>query len=127
MEAGFDAPAGTIELQPTGGVESFGWEAGQEAHLLGLATLDFAAQPGRLANQWKADLLCAERAALEKAGFLAALIALAAAGESGALGADFPRTAAGGVNGCCGLREKRRRVAPPPSVRCCGALWVGCL
>ena len=58
MEPVFDATkSGPIEFQPLLGLELGRLGAGEKSDVLVLAALGLAEQPGRLAHQWKANLL----------------------------------------------------------------------
>ena len=74
MQPIFDAPALAVELQPAGGVEPLRRRAAEQVHGFRLPRAHLAVQHGRLRRGRKANLLRADCLALQRAGFLPALI-----------------------------------------------------
>lgn len=102
-----------------------GGRLSQERHGFGLLAFDFAPQQGTLGGQREAGLLRSEGSALERAGFVAAFVAFAGAGQRRAFGAHFLRPARL-ASALGSLREKRQPAVPERAVRWSPAPSAGC-
>jgi len=126
MEARLNVPMAAVEIEPPGGIEAFGWQAGQQRHGFGLLGLDFAPQKRGLGREGEAGLLGSDGSALEDASFEPALVAFAAAGASAAQSAIFALTS-GVSSGCWRFREKRLPAVGARGVRYFSERPAGCL
>jgi len=125
VKTGFDTPCGAIEREPIEGVETLCGPAGDKGYGFRAAAFDFSPQEGALGGAGEVRVLRGEGSALKNARFLAAFIALARAGLSLALGADFRRLG-GLLWGSEWLREKRPPGAAALCVRYFVGRWTGC-
>jgi len=83
VEAAFDAPGLTVELEPACGVEACWFHTGNEADFLWRVALEMATEAGGLGGEGKGDLFGGDGGGAQDADLATPLVALHRAGLGG--------------------------------------------
>lgn len=111
VQSAFDAPGGPVALQPLGGIQGLGWDAGHQRDGFRRVLAQMPAQERDLFHAGKVHLFSGGRAGTQDARFGLPFVELTPAGQRR-----------------CGLpRGKKPRVARRRIFQCWPAAWAGCL